>query len=99
IQAGHKATEDGSHCDAHFAEMEEGATRPELLVGTAEQPIPAQHTARIRLTYIEGLNRDSLPAIICCGGRMNFHGAPLSHSWVKLGASAAKGSTTVTLAE
>src|SRR5207253_2112709 len=72
---------------------------PALLVGTPDEPIPAPHTARIRLTYIEGLDRDSLPAIICCGGRMDFHGAPLSHSWVKLGADARKGSARLTLAE
>ena len=30
---------------------------------------------------------------------MDFHGAELSRSWVKLGAAAAKGATAVTLAE
>jgi hypothetical protein len=97
IQSGHNATENGAACDAHF-DTENGARRPALLVGTPERPIAATHTARIRLTYIEGLDRDSLPAIVCCGGRMDFHGAPLSHAWVKLGADAPKGSTTVVLA-
>ena len=30
---------------------------------------------------------------------MDFHGAPLSRTWVKLGATAKKGATEVTLAE
>src|SRR5581483_5068508 len=38
-------------------------------------------------------------AIVCCGGRMDFHGAPLPRTWVKLGAAAAAGDTRVTLAE
>jgi len=97
IQPGNRATEDGFGCDAHLAEMEEGKSRPALIVGSADQPIPAPFSAHIRLTYIEGLNKDSLPAIICCGGRMDFHGAPLSHSWTKLGANAGKGDITITL--
>lgn len=61
--------------------------KPALLVGTPEQPVNARHVARIRLHYVEGMDRQSCPAIICCGGRMDFHGAPLSHAWVKLSAS------------
>ena len=41
----------------------------------------------------------SCPAIVCCGGRMDFHGAPLNRTWVKLGATAKKGDTAVSLAE
>jgi hypothetical protein len=48
-------------------------------------PIPAKHRAVIRLTYVEGLDANSCPAIISCGGRMDFHGAPLQRTWVKLG--------------
>src|SRR5262249_38768732 len=58
-----------------------------------------RHTALIRLTHVNGLDRQSCPAIVCCGGRMDFHGAPLSHSWGKLGATAKKGDKCVTLAE
>src|SRR5262249_13053272 len=39
------------------------------------------------------------PAIVACGGRMDFHGAALSRTWVKLGATARAGDTEVTLAE
>ena len=56
-----------------------------LLVGTPEQPIDAAHTAKIRLHYIDGMDAKSMPAIVCCGGRMDFHGAPMSRTWVKLG--------------
>ena len=63
------------------------------------QPVAANATALIRLTYVPGMNKESCPAIVCCGGRMDFHGAPLSRTWVKLGARATKGATEVTLAE
>ncbi len=53
----------------------------------------------IRLHYIEGMDKQSCPAIVCCGGRMDFHGAPLSRTWVKLGDSAKKGDSAVTLGE
>jgi hypothetical protein len=99
IQAGDDAGEDGFDCDAHAMEPEPGALRPALLVGTPEQPIPSQHTALIRLTYVNGLDKQSCPAIICCGGRMDFHGAPLSRTWVRLGATAKKADRVVTLAE
>jgi hypothetical protein len=45
------------------------------------------------------MDRESCPAVVCCGGRMDFHGAPLSRTWVKLGATAKKGEAAVVLAE
>ena len=45
----------------------------------------------IRLAYVDGMDRETCPAIVCCGGRMDFHGAPMSRTWVKLGATAAEG--------
>jgi len=60
--------------------------KPALLVGTPEIPIAAGKTAKIRLHFIEGMDKESCPAIVCCGGRMDFHGQPLSRTWVKLGA-------------
>lgn len=56
-----------------------------LEVGTAAEPIPAGRSAVIRLTAVEGLDPQSCPAIISCGGRMDLHGAPLAKTWVKLG--------------
>lgn len=56
-----------------------------LLVGTPDQPIEAAHQATIRLHFVDGMNAESCPAIVVCGGRMDLHGAPLSRTWVKLG--------------
>lgn len=99
IQAGDEYSEDGFDCDAHAEPAEEGKPRPALEVGTPDAPIAVNRKALIRLVYCEGLNRESCPAIVCCGGRMDFHGAPLSQTWVKLGATAEKEAKTVTLAE
>ena len=73
--------------------MASEAERAALEVGTADHPIAAGHTAMIRLALVKGLDPENCPAIVCCGGRMDFHGAELSRSWVKLGKPAAKGST------
>jgi hypothetical protein len=99
IQPGDSASEDGFDCDAHVADLEPGTPRPALEVGTPDEAIGPKHTATIRLIPVKGLNPESCPAIVCCGGRMDFHGAPLSRTWVKLGATAKKGDTQVTLAE
>ena len=53
IQAGDQASEDGFDCHAQLAAPEPGTPRPALEVGTLERPIPAQHTAVIRLTYVQ----------------------------------------------
>ena len=53
---------------------------PVLEVGSPEAPVAADKTALIRLHYVEGMDRQSCPAIVCCGGRMDFHGAPLSRT-------------------
>jgi hypothetical protein len=99
IQPGDDASENGFDCDAHLAPVAPGKPRPALEVGTPDRPIPAGRTALIRLVHVEGLDRESCPAVVCCGGRMDFHGAPLSRTWVKLGATAKKGDVAVSLAE
>lgn len=99
IQAGDQATEEGFECDAHVEEPDPTKPRAALEVGTPNQPIEAGKSALIRLVYFAGSNKESLPAIVCCGGRMDLHGAPLSRTWVKLGATAKKGDSVVTLAE
>jgi hypothetical protein len=99
IQPGADAAEDGFNCDAHLAEPTAGQPRPALEIGTPEQPLDARYHAVIRLTYLDGMDKQSCPALVCCGGRMDLHGAPLSRTWVKLGATAVKGATEVTLAE
>jgi hypothetical protein len=99
IQAGEDVSEEGFNCDAHLAEPDPSQPKPAFLVGTQEQPVDAKHTALIRLTYFEGMDRQSCPAIVDCGGRMEFHGAPMNRTWVKLGAPAKKGEIAITLAE
>ncbi len=105
VQAGDRCTERGFACD--FLEVNKvgepsaqpSAAMPTLEVGTLEEPIPAAHTARIRLHYLEGLPQEDAPALVCCAGRMEIHGAPLNRTWLKLGADAAAGDSTVTLSE
>ncbi|MGH7226412.1 MAG: G8 domain-containing protein, partial [Gemmataceae bacterium] len=96
IQSGEDASENGFDCDAHVADA---AAKPALEVGTPDRPMPAGLTALIRLAYVEGLDRKSCPAIVCCGGRMDLHGAPMSRTWVKLSETAKVGDNAVTLAE
>jgi hypothetical protein len=99
VQPGDDASESGFDCDGHAPNPDASKPRPALEVGTPEQPVDAKHTALIRLVYQDGMDKGSCPAIVCCGGRMDFHGAPLSRTWVQLGAPAKAGDTTVTLAE
>jgi len=102
VQPGDEATEDGFNCDLHAPAPTTGAgvpAGPSLEVGTAESPIPAGVTTAIRLVPFAGTDTEQLPAIVSCEGRMEFHGAPLSRTWVKLGASLKPGDTAVTLGE
>jgi len=99
IQDSEDTAEEGFDCEGHVAEPEPGKQRAALLVGTPEKPIAAGHKALIRLTYVEGLDKNSCPAIVCCAGRMDFHGAVMNRTWVKLGETAAKGDQQVTLTE
>lgn len=105
VQNSDTCSESGFACDfRHKASGGEpldapAGSLPALLVGTPEQPIPAQHTARIRLHYFEGMSKDDAPAIACCSARMEFHGAPLERTWVKLADDAKPGQSQVTVAE
>ncbi len=71
IQAGNDATEDGFNCDEHAPEASAGLARPTLEVGSASRPVDPKHTATIRLTHINGMSRQTSPAIVSCGGRMD----------------------------
>ncbi len=97
IQAGEDMSEEGFDCDAHLTAPDQ--PRPALEVGSPERPIDAKHTATIRLVYFDGMDKQSCPAIVCCGGRMDFHGAPMNRTWVKLGADTKKGDDAVACAE
>jgi hypothetical protein len=98
IQPGDDASEDGFDCD-HAPAVAPDGPKPALEVGTSDDPIPAGRTAVIRLHHVTGMNPETCPAVVCCGGRMDFHGAPLARTWVKLGAAAKAGDTAVSLAE
>jgi hypothetical protein len=97
VQPGESTAEEGFDCEAHVEMPKHGEAKPALEVGTQDSPI--RKSALIRLHFLEGMNKESLPAIICCGGRMDFHGTPMSRTWVKLGADAKKGDATVELRE
>jgi hypothetical protein len=101
IQDSDAFSEEGFDCEVHqpSPDAAKEKDRAALEVGTPNQPLDAKFTATIRLVYFEGMDRDSCPAIVCCGGRMDFHGTPLSRTWVKLGASTTKGDSTITLDE
>lgn len=99
IQEGHDAGEDGFDCEAHMKAPSRHKARPALEIGTREKPIDAKHSALVRLVYIDGMNKETLPAIICCGGRWDMHGAAMNRTWVELGADAKIGATQVALAE
>lgn len=99
IQSGETYSEDGFDCDAHGEAGDANAPKPELIVGTPERPVAAGKTAIIRLHFVDGMNKETCPAIVCCGGRMDFHGLPMARTWLKLGATAKAGSTAIALAE
>jgi hypothetical protein len=99
IQPGDDASENGFDCDAHFKTPDPTAPPAVMQVGTAGNPIDAKRSAVIRLTYFDGMDKETCPAIVCCGGRLDFHGSPMERTWVKLGAPASKGDAEVTLRE
>ena len=106
IQSGDDASENGFDCDTHIGagsvsdgkhSVSNGKQRAVLEVGTPNAPIDAKHTALIRLHYIEGTDKLSWPAIVCCGGRMDLHGTPMDRTWVRLGNNAKAGDVDITL--
>ncbi len=76
-----------------------GGVMPTLEIGTLADPIPAEHTARIRLRYLDGFDKSDAPALVCCSARMELHGAPMNRTWVKLGKDVEPGDRSVVLAE
>lgn len=85
IAPGEECREDGFDCHAAPSETRAGSVIPTLEVGTQAVPIPRDRKAVIRLTYVPGMDRQSFPALISCGGRMDLHGAPMERTWQKLG--------------
>jgi len=105
VQNSNVCSESGFACDFHDVNAAGEPTAapdghmPVLEVGTIDNPIPAEHTARIRLHFFEGMDRNDAPAIACCSARMDFHGTPMSRTWVDLGTKVSPGDSTVLLSE
>jgi hypothetical protein len=101
ISPGDEASEDGFNChESHDpAGTAPAGGMPTVEIGTPDDPIPRGIRALIRLVPFEGLDPESLPAIVNCGGRWEVHGAPMSRTWLKLGAAAKTGDVEVSLAE
>jgi hypothetical protein len=96
VHPGEHATEDGFECDARPVAGAAGE-RPALEVGRPDDPI--RKSAKIRLIHLEGMDKETCPAVVACGGRMEFHGAPKQRPWVKIGSTARAGATDVELQE
>ncbi len=90
VQSSDHCSESGFACDFEGAnaagepQLERTGPIPTLEVGTPEQPIPAEFTARIRLHYLDGFDKNDAPALVCCSARLDLHGTPLNRTWVKL---------------
>jgi len=109
IEPGETTTEDGFDCHAapvaaprasHGHSHSHGTATPPppaLEIGTPAEPIPAGIQATIRLRYHAGTNKETLPAIVACGGRWDVHGAPLARTWLKLASPAKPGDARITL--
>jgi hypothetical protein len=92
-------SEEGFDCHANPKMIAHGKARPALLIGQPGSPIPGKFQALVRLHYVEGMDRESCPALICCGGRLEIHGEPMRLTWVKLRRPVEAGATTVAVAE
>jgi hypothetical protein len=99
VGPGEEIIEEGFDCAAHQVPPAQGQRGAHLAIGLPGAPISAGQRALVRLVHCEGMDKESCPAIVCCGGRMDFHGAPLRRTWVKLAATAARGTTELTLAD
>lgn len=100
IQAGAEPSEEGFDCEFHNGGSVDAKTpRAALEIGSQDAPLDAKYTATIRLVYHPAHDKQSCPAIVCCGGRWDMHGAPMNRTWVRLGANVNPKDTFVTLDE
>ncbi|MEQ9379492.1 MAG: G8 domain-containing protein [Pirellulales bacterium] len=99
LTASEEPSEEGFDCHEVPEHVAPGGHQAALLIGTPGNPIPQEHTAIIRLHYIEGMDKESCPALLNCGGRLEIHGAPLRRTWVKMHRGSEVGDTRVTVDE
>jgi hypothetical protein len=91
----HAPVKRGAEADKHRME----GARPALLIGSPGSPIPGKFKATVRLHYVAGMDKESCPAIVCCGGRMELHGEPMRQTWVRLKRPIEVGATSIAVAE
>lgn len=99
LLASEEPSEEGFDCHLTPEAPKAGEQRPTLLIGEPGLPIPSGREAIIRLHYVAGMNRESCPALINCGGRMEIHGAPLKETWVKMHRTSGEGATSVAVVD
>ncbi len=99
IMASEEPSEEGFDCHANPKMAGHGTSRPALLIGQPGSPIPGKYQALVRLHYVEGMDKESCPALVCCGGRMEIHGEPMKLTWVKLKRKVEAGATSLAVAE
>ena len=106
VLPGEECSDDGFNCHETITTVEplenpgrSARVSAALEIGTRDNPIPSTVIATIRLVHFEGMDTNSLPALMNCGGRMDIHGAPMNRTWVKLGSTAKAGDSEVTLNE
>lgn len=102
IQATEEYAETSFDCHAKVEETKHESApgaQAALEVGTFEDPISHPHTARIRLHMLAGMDKKDGPAIVCCDGRMDFHGAVMNRTWLDLGKNAWPGDNSLVLSE
>ncbi len=102
IQATEEYAETVFDCHAVVEDRKYGSApgeRAALEVGTPHDPIPHPHTARIRLHLAAGMDKKDGPAIVCCDGRMDFHGAAMNRTWLELGKNAGPGDSSIVLSQ
>ncbi|TWT85706.1 G8 domain protein [Posidoniimonas polymericola] len=95
LTASEEPSEQGFDCHETPEHVHPGGHQATLLIGEPGSPLPVDHTATIRLHYVAGMDRESCPALLNCGGRMELHGAPLAKTWVKLQRGAETGDNRV----
>lgn len=97
LTASEDPSEEGFNCHVRPTPPAAEKPRPALIIGKPGTPVPAEHSATIRLHYLEGMDKASCPALVNCGGLLEIHGAPLQSTWVKLKKTAEVGATQATL--
>lgn len=99
VTSSEEPSENGFDCHATPKMADHGKSRSTLYIGKPGQPIPGKFQAIVRLHYIEGMDKESCPALVCCGGRMEIHGEPMRLTWVKLKRQVEAGASTIAVAE